>query len=317
MCQGLTQAELGSPALRSRSRFLTIRLDPYSLRLFVAVARTRSIARAAEQEHIAPSALSRRLADLEHAFATPLLIRSPRGVALTDAGRIVFERGQQIDDELQGLVREVHEHGDQIRGTVRLYANMSAVVGFLPERLSRFRAQYPGVRISLHEVDTRDVIRACLDDRADVGVGVAGPVPSGLDCWHFASDPLQVVVPTGHLLCATTSAVRFEQVLEYPVIGVHQGGALDQMLHEHAEAMQMRFAPEVSVSSFDAVCRMVEAGLGIAVIPQSAASAYAGSSPFARVPLAEPWAARELCLYALRRTPQQRSVQALIDSISG
>lgn len=297
--------------------FLNIRLDSYSLRLFVAVAKTCSIARAAEQEHIAPSALSRRLADLEHAFGTSLLIRSPRGVALTDAGRVVFERGLQIDDELQGLVREVQEHGDDIRGTVRLYANMSAVVGFLPERLSRFRAQYPGVRISMHEVDTRDVIRACLDDRADVGVGVAGAGPSGLDSWPFASDPLWVVVPTGHALCEEGGAVHFEQVLEYPVIGVHQGGALDMMLHERAEAMQRRFAPEVSVSSFDAVCRMVEAGLGIAVIPQSAASAYAGSAPFARIRLAEPWAVRELCVYALRRTPQLRSVQALIDSISG
>jgi DNA-binding transcriptional LysR family regulator len=287
------------------------------LRLFVAVARTRSIARAAEQEYIAPSALSRRLADLEHAFATPLLIRSPRGVALTDAGHVVFERGLQIDEELQDLVREVQEHGDEVRGTVRLYANMSAVVGFLPERLSRFRAQYPCVRISLHEVDTRDVIRACLDDRADVGVGVSSPVPPGLDTWHFASDPLQVVVPTGHALCTRAGAVRFEEVLQYPVIGVHQGGALDTALREHAEALQMRFAPEISVSSFDAVCRMVDAGLGIAVIPQSAVSAFAGSALFARLALAEPWAARELQVYALRRSPQLRSVQALINAVRG
>ena len=281
------------------------------------MATTGSIARAAEQEHIASSALSRRLSDLEHAFGTALLIRSPRGVALTDAGRVVFERGMQIDDELQGLVREVQEHGYEIRGTVRLHANMSAVVGFLPERLSRFRSKYPSVRISLHEVDTRDVLRACLDDRADVGVGVASAVPSGLDSWHFANDPLQVVVPTGHALCAAGAAVDFETVLEHPVIGVHQGGALDQLLHERAEAVRIRFAPEVSVSSFDAVCRMVEAGLGIAIIPQSALSAYAGSALFTRLSLAEQWASRELRVYALRRKPQLRSVQALIDSISG
>lgn len=304
-------------SLPPEEQALTIRLDSYSVRLFVAVAKTGSIARAAEQEHIAPSALSRRLVDLEHAFATPLLIRSPRGVALTDAGRVVFERGLQIDEELQELVREVQEHGDEVRGTVRLYANMSAVVGFLPERLSRFRQQYPGVRISLHEVDTRDVIRACLDDRADVGVGVASPAPSGLHTWHFANDPLQVVVPTGHVLCNGDGTLRFEEVLQHPVIGVHQGGALDTALHEHAEALQMRFAPEVSVSSFDAVCRMVDAGLGIAVIPQSAASAFAGSTLFARLALAEPWAARELQVYALRRSPQLRSVQALIDAVKG
>jgi len=294
----------------------TRRLDAYSLRLFVAVARTGSIARAAEQEHIASSALSRRLADLEHAFGTPLLVRSPRGVTLTDAGKIVYERGLQIDDELQGLVREVQGHGDEVRGTVRVYANMSAVVGFLPERLTKFKALYPLVRISLHEADTRDVVRACLDDRADVGVGVAITDPPGLDSWFFAVDPLDVVVPRGHAL-GQLDAIEFTQLLELPLIGVHQGGALDQMLRERAEAAKRRFAPEVSLSSFDAVCRMVEAGFGIAVVPRSAASAYAGTAGFLRRPLADAWAHRELRLYALRRQPQFRSVQALIDVLSG
>ncbi len=295
---------------------MTRRIDPYSVRLFVSAARAGSIVRAAEQEHIAPSALSRRLADLEHAFGTVLLVRSPRGVVLTDAGRLVFERGAKLDDDLQALVREVQTEGGEVRGMVRLYANMSAVIGFLPERLQRFMELHPGVKVSLHEEDTRDVIRACLDDRADVGVGVETPVPSGLDAWHFASDPLHVVLPAGHAL-AGEAVIGFARALEHPLIGVHQGGALDRCLHERAEALQMRFAPTVSVSSFDAVCRMVEAGLGIAVVPQSAAAAYAGTSRFVRRPLDEPWAARDLSLYALRRTPQSRTTQALIDSLRG
>ena len=88
-------------------------------------------------------------------------------------------------------------------------------------------------------------------------------------------------------------------------------------VHERAAALQIAFAPEVSVSCFDAVCRMIEAGMGIAVIPQSAASAYAGNARFVRRPLADPWAERQLQLYALRRTPQLRSVQALIDALRG
>jgi DNA-binding transcriptional LysR family regulator len=296
---------------------LARRVDPYSLRLFVSAARAGSIVRAAEQEHIAPSALSRRLADLEHAFGTPLLIRSPRGIALTDAGRMVLARGEKLDEDLQALVREVQtEGGGEVRGTVRLYANMSAVIGFLPERLRAFMAAYPEVEVSLQENDTRDVIRACLDDRADVGVGVDLPVPAGLESWPFAADPLQVVLPAGHAL-AKRKAVSFSQALEQPLIGVHQGGALDRSLHERAAALQRPFAPTVSVSSFDAVCRMVEAGLGIAVIPRSAAAAYAGNPRFVRRPLDEPWAARELRMYALRKVPRLRAVAALIQSLQG
>lgn len=295
---------------------LTRRIDTYSLRLFVAVARSGSIARAADQEHIAPSALSRRLVDLEHAFGTALLIRSPRGVSLTDAGQVVYERGLQIDEELQNLVRDVQDHGDQVGGTVRLHANMSAIIGFLPERLAAFKARYPRVRLSLHEADTHEVMRACTEDRADVGVGVATTTTPGLASWFFASDPLQVVVPTGHALLQFEH-IGFAQVLGHPLIGVHHGGALDQLLRERAEVARLPYTPEVSLNSFDAVCRMVEAGLGLAVIPQSAATAYAGADRFERRPLAEAWAQRELRLYALKRQPQPRSVQALIEALQG
>ncbi|WP_406622977.1 LysR family transcriptional regulator [Acidovorax sp. SDU_ACID1] len=292
------------------------RIDPYSVRLLVAAVQTGSIVRAAAQEHIAPSALSRRLADLEHAFGTPLLIRSPRGVTPTDAGRMVLERGEKIDDELQALARDVQTMGSEVRGTVRLYANMSAVIGFLPERLRDFMARYPAVQVSLLECDTRDVIRACLDDLADAGVGVGVPAQAGLESWPFALDPLQVVLPASHALVGC-EALGFAQVLNLPLIGVNQGGALDRSLHERAAALQRPLSMKVSVSSFDAVCRMVEAGLGIAVIPRSAAAAYAGSPRFVRLPLDEPWAMRELRLFALRKSPRPRAVEALIHVLRG
>ena len=290
------------------------RIDPYSLRLFVTTASAGSIARGAEKEHIAPSALSRRMADLEHAFGTALLVRSPRGVELTDAGQLVFKRGRQIDQDLQTLAREVQALGGQASGTVRLFANMSAVIGFLPERIKAFSAAYPLVDISLSEQDTRDVLRACLDDRADVGVGVKTDVPAGLESWHFADDPLLVVLPHGHDL-AKKRAIQFADVLAYPLVRIRAGGALDVFLQERAAAARTAIQTAVSVSSFDASCRMVEAGLGVAVIPQSAAAAYAGSRRFVRRPLEEDWAPRALQVYALRKYPRLRSVQVLIEAL--
>ncbi len=95
--------------------------------------------------------MSRRLADLEHALGAPLFVRSPRGIELTDAGQLVFNRGLQIDQDLQALSREVGSLSGQVSGTVRLHANMSAVIGFLPERLKAFSAEYPRVDMSLVE----------------------------------------------------------------------------------------------------------------------------------------------------------------------
>jgi DNA-binding transcriptional LysR family regulator len=288
-----------------------VRLDAYSVRLFVTTASVGSIARAAEREHIAASALSRRLADLEHALGVPLLIRSARGIQLTNAGKCMFERGAQIEDDLRELVNEIRATSGAVAGTVRLSANASSIVGFLPERLREFSLAYPAVDIALHEQLSWEVVRACLDDRADVGISVASEVPNGLESWHFASDPLIVVVPVGHPLEASDK-LSFVQLVESGLVGLQAGGALDRLLHERAESAKLSLKMKVTVNSFDAVCRMVEAGLGVAIVPMSAAAAYAGTGRFARRQLDEPWFERELRIYALRKTPRMRAVEALI-----
>ena len=293
---------------------MSTRLDPYSLRLFVAVAREGSLARAAAKEHIATSALSRRIANLEQLFGTPLIVRSPRGIALTEAGQIVLKRGLQFENDLQSLQQEIQAQSGEVSGTLRLFANQSTIVGFLPERLRNFCARYPRVTVALQEASSADVLTACLDDRCDVGIAVSIEVPGGIESWHFHDDPLIVVLPRRHAL-ARARAVTFADVLQYPLITVQSGGALDRTLHDRAADARALLKIAVTVSSFDAVCRMVEAGLGIAIVPRSAATAYAGSKQFIRKPLAEPWANRELRLYALRKTPRPRISEIFIATL--
>ncbi|MGC2040890.1 LysR family transcriptional regulator, partial [Paraburkholderia caledonica] len=179
-----------------------MRIDPYSLELFVAVVEEGSIARAAARGHISSSAISRRIADLETSLGALLLTRSPSGVELTEAGAHVFSRARALNDQLQSLAGEVHSLAGQVSGTVRLYANASAIVGFLPELLTTFKAAYPLVEIALIEQISSDVLRACVDGRADVGISSAVVAPDSLDSWHFADDPLLVVVPRQHELAS-------------------------------------------------------------------------------------------------------------------
>ena len=290
------------------------RIDPYSLRLFVAVVAEGSISRAAAREHIAASALSRRIAELESALGVKLLVRSPKGIELTPAGALVQERGCRIDKDLQALARDVLGLDGQVNGMVRLCANMSSLIGFLPERLHAFGTAYPAVQIAISERDTREVIRACLDDEADVGVCVKMDAPPGLESWPFAEDPLIVVMLNAHPL-GGMKKLRFADAMQYPLIWVHSGGALDSLLRGQAARLSSDYTPQVVVSSFDIACRMIEAGLGIAIMPQSAATAYAGARKFSRRPLAEAWAARELRIYALRKSPRHRAVEELIEAL--
>lgn len=291
-------------------------VDPYSLRLFLAAAREGSLARAAEKEHIATSALSRRIAELEQVLGAPLFIRSPRGVTLTAAGQIVLARGTQLEAELQSLARDVQAQAGQLSGTLRVVANPSAIVGYLPERLRKFRADYPAIDVALHECSSPEVVRACLDDQADVGIGIALDVPAGIESWFFATDPLMVVLPRGHP-AATKQALTFAEVIAYPMVAIQPGGSLDRLVRAKAAEAKLPLNLSVSVNSFDAGCRMVEVGLGIAIVPKSSVSAYAGSSRFTRCALAEPWSGRELHLYSLRKTPCPPSVNALIEALKG
>ncbi|GGD72825.1 LysR substrate-binding domain-containing protein [Caballeronia grimmiae] len=293
-----------------------MRIDHYSLELFISVAETGSIARAASLNHIAASALSRRLTDLEAVMGLPLLIRSAAGVELTEAGRHALSCAKSVDGQLRQMAREIQSLGGQVAGTVRLFANASAIVGFLPELLKGFQAAYPLVEIALTEQISDEVVRACLDGRADVGISANPEAPSQLQTWHFADDPLMVVLPPGHEL-EQHDTVAFDDVIRYPVVALQAGGSLDQVLKERAEAGRAPLKLVVTVNSFDAQCRMVEAGLGIGVVPTSAASAFAGSRNFVRKPLDEAWARnRSLQVHAHRKTPALRAVQALVDFLT-
>jgi DNA-binding transcriptional LysR family regulator len=291
------------------------RIDPLSLQLFLAAAREGSIKRAAEAEHIAQSALSRRIADLEHALGVQLLSRSPLGVTLTEEGLRAFTLGEKLNAHIQSFAREVQSLSGEVAGTVRLFANLSSVVGFLPERLHAFRAKHPNVEIALQERPSGECIRACLDDRADVAVCLttSAPLPA-IESWHLADDPLIVVLPLKHPL-AKQRSLRFSEVVKYPIGRIQTGGAGDSFMQEQAEKLRIPYTPVVAVSSYEAACRMVEVGLGIAIMTGSALRALAGTKRFVRRPLDEPWKDRELRVFALKKSSRLRAVDAMIECL--
>ena len=290
-------------------------IDPYSLRLFVAAAKTGSIARTAAIEHIAASALSRRIADLERAFGVPLFVRSPRGIALTEAGKIALARGAKLESDLQLLVREVKAHAGDICGTLRLYANATAIVGSLPERLSAFCRKYPLVDIALHEEISEQVVRACLDDRADIGVGVGHERAEHARVVAFRLRSADRHPPARPCAAWRKRKLRLADLGGYPLVSIRTGGALDRLLHDRAMECHTPMKTSVSVTSFDAVCRMVQAGLGIAVIPRHAADAFAGKGRLVRRALDETWINRDLRVYAVRTKARLPAVDALIAAL--
>ena len=170
-----------SPAtlVTSGASRLARRLDLTSLALFVAVAEEGGIARAAEREAIAASAVSKRVSELEFAVGTALLERQGRGVRLTPAGHSLLQHARGVLLGVERLHSDLREYAQGVRGSVRVHASMSAIVQFLPEDLGRFVRTHEQVRIDLEEHLSSEVERAVTEGAADFGICNLGHAAGG------------------------------------------------------------------------------------------------------------------------------------------
>lgn len=288
-------------------RSLARRIDLTTLQLFVAVCRTGSIGRAAQQEFIAASAVSKRLADLEAAVGTPLVYRHSRGVAPTPAGESLLHHARNVLLGLERLHGELSEYAGGVRGHVRVHANISAIVQFLPEDLGAFARTHQQIKIDLHERLSPEVLQAVQEGSADLGLcqaptagsgsGLDGAVACGLQARPYRSDELVLIVPQGHALQAQ-AAIKFEEVLDCDIVGLHAGSSISLAMQAAAAQAGRPLRQRIQVTGLDAMCRMIDNGLGVGLLPSRAFALMQGLGRLAAVPLDEPWARRTLVLVA-------------------
>jgi len=287
-----------------------LRFDLRDLELFVAVADAGSIARAAERSHTVPSAVSKRISDLEERFGSTLMLRSAKGVELTAAGHALLARARVLLHQASQLDDEMRRHASGARGYVRVFANISAIVEFLPGALADFAQDHPDIHVHLEEHVSTAIASAVADNTADLGIVSELPAIDGLDTVPFRHDELALALRPDHPL-ARRKSVSFADTVEQPFIGLHAGSSLHRLLVRAAADLGVDLNWRIHVTSFDAVCAMVAAGLGVAVVPRAAAGAYIRSLALAAVPLTDPWAQRELFL-CIRANAQLHSAARLL-----
>lgn len=274
------------------------RLDLTSMQLFVAVCEEGSIARAAQRERLAASAVSKRLSDLETSVDTPLLYRHARGVDLTPAGETFLHHARTVLFNMDRLQVDLDEYAAGIKGHVRVHANISAIVQFLPEDLATFSLAHPHIKIDLQEHVSPDIARAVADGQADLGIAHVGQPLRDLATLPYRKDRLVVVVPPQHPLAAQT-AVDFAQTLDYDHVGLHSNSALYLAMRRAATLAGKPLKLRIQVTGLDAMCRMVQAGLGIGLLPDRAFALLGpGMGALRAVALTDAWAERTLQLVA-------------------
>ena len=291
-----------------------MQFDFRDLEHFIAVAETGSIARAAERCHTVASAVSKRLSDLEASFGTSLLVRGAKGVELTAAGHAFLARARSVLHQAELLDEELRRHASGARGHVRVFANISAIVEFLPAALASFLAKYPDIHIHLEEHVSSAVAAGVADNLADFGILNAQAAIDGLTMTPFRSDELVVVLKPDHPLAQETE-LSYSDIADLPHVGLHTNSALHNLLARAAADAGKPLNFLIRVTSFDAACAMVAAGLGIAIIPKAAAAPYASQLRIRALPLTDPWSHRQLFICTRTNTALPTAAQHLLDHL--
>jgi DNA-binding transcriptional LysR family regulator len=273
------------------------RLDLVSLSLFTLVVRSGSISKGAELAHLAVGAASKRIADLEAAVGTELFERHSRGITLTAAGAALKEHAQRILNDVGLMAADLSDYAAGVVGVVRLWANTSAITQFLPADIAAFSAANPEIRIELEEQNSEQVALAVVDGQADIGIMADGTPTLGLQTTLYRRDQLVLVVPAGHPLARRKSA-SFDEALEFDFVSLSRDTSLARRLQLATAASGGRLKLRIQVRSFDAMCLMVAAGLGIGVLPDAAVRPHLRSMGLHNIGLSEAWAHRELLICA-------------------
>ncbi|GAA4341493.1 LysR substrate-binding domain-containing protein [Variovorax defluvii] len=266
-------------------------LDLATLRVIVAAAELGSISAAGDRLQLAVAAASTRITALEEALGLRVFERSTRGVRLTPAGQMLVRRGREILADADRLSVDLHDYAKGLQGHVRLVANTSAMLEVLPAKLDGMAREHPLIRVDVAEYGSHDIPLLLLEGRADLGIVDMAHAPHGITLTECFSDTLVLVVPAGHAL-AGAQPLSLTEALEEDFIALHDGTALSSRLMRSASQAGKALKVRMQMRSFDAVCRMVAGGLGVAVLPLQAIGPQLASLPLAVVGLDDPWAAR-------------------------
>jgi len=295
-----------------------MRFDLITLNLVLAIADTRSITRGAAHEHLALAAASKRLSDLESRLGVALFDRRARGVDLTEAGRALVRHIRSLNASLHALESEVVEFSRGIKGHLRIAANASAITECLPADLAAFSQAHPGIRISLEDLTSAEVQAAVAEGRADVGIFVPPQHEARLTSCHYRDGELAVLVPAQHVLARRRGAsggVRFDALLDFDIVGLHLGAAVHEQMRERAQALGRTLNVRLQVRGFDAIAQLVEAGLGVAVLPAVVAQRFARIFAVQPLALQEDWARRPYLLAVRTQEVLPAVVQRFVESL--
>jgi DNA-binding transcriptional LysR family regulator len=290
----------------------SLRYDLIDLRLFINVVEAGNLTRGAERSSLSLAAASMRMKNLEEALGTQLLVRGAQGVTPTLAGEALLAHAVKLYQQIERLHGDLQVFSQGLKGRIRIFANTTAITEILPAALGQFLVDHPQIDIDLEERLSPEIARAVADGLVDIGI-LAGSVQTDrLDVMPYQRDTLVLATWKGHRL-AGRGTIDFSEALGEKFVSLHRGSAIHGFLDDILSAAGATSNVRIRVSAFEALCRMVEARVGIGVIPASVARRLAASHEIAIVALSDDWARRELKICVQDRATLPVFARELVD----
>ncbi|HEX8407136.1 MAG TPA: LysR substrate-binding domain-containing protein [Duganella sp.] len=280
-----------------------MRFDLTDLRLFVHIAESGSITAGAKLSHLSLPSASARIHGMEEGLNLSLLERGRRGTEPTEAGRALLHHARAIARQLDDMRADLAQFGCGLKRQVRLLCNTSAMTEFLPDALAAFLVSHPNLGIDLEERLSRDIVQAVTDGAADIGIVTDAVDNSALQTLPFRDDPLVLAMSRKHPLAqridkprAKRPGMLFADALDQDFIGLAGDSALQQYAAQQAVRLGKTMHCKIRLRSFEAVCRMVASGAGVAILPETAARRGGCVEKLRVVRLRDEWADRKLLI---------------------
>lgn len=290
-----------------------MRPDLTSLALFIRIAETKSITKGAQASHIALAAASRRVSLLEQQYGVQLLHRTAKGVELTPAGNAVLFHARQLMAQADEMSAELSDYTKGGKGLVRVHANTSALAQSLSQDLAAFSAAHPAIKIAIEEHRSGAIVQALQAGTTDIGIVMEGAPTASLQCFDYRTDTLVAVLPKRHPLRG--KRVAFAKLLDYDFVGLESDTVISQLLAAAAVAAEKPLRLRVQLKGFDVVAKMIQAGLGIGVLPEGAARSFASPMGLRLVPLTDAWARRRMWVCVRDYASLPASARQLVDHL--
>lgn len=266
--------------------------DIADLRLMVRIAEHNSLTRGAEASFLSLPAASTRIKNLEENIGIKLLYRTSQGVTLTPPGQAFVQHARTVLGQFEHLTADMQEYAKGIKGQLRVAGSTTALSEFLPPVMRAFLRSHPDVNVELRERLSVDIVRAVSEGQLDVGI-VSGPVRTeALQAIPYRSDHLVLVVSTEHPLAGETQ-VPFSRTLDYDHVGLHEANAIHAFLRQVSAAAHRPLRLRIEVGNFETACRLIEANVGVGIVPLSSAQRHQQRMAIRVVRLEDDWSLRQ------------------------